>query len=475
MPPKIDKVNWSASNLPSGISLNAETGIFTGTPKTVGTYKVPVKVETNYGEDQKDVKICVWPKGDKIYVVGPNDYVWGGGKNVAVRNEYGLIELNNMPRAYEIQFHLDCDHNYTSGFTALCEGGRYYACGDNIPVLNDKGNVVHQTFLTPTELTDSYGFRNSFGIISFRIGSSNTDIIKSSYGDIFWNKAGNAVSVYSQNGIETIPVSQVAQKYKNTYNYSKRLFGYLFLDADGQTWHQNGETFTYPLKNGVKKYVHTSKLQDPYFHEKYPDNDTFINACYYRLYIPQTKTFQKADTILVLDNNGDLYELGSNEILASGVRDFWAGFATYNTSCHCYVYIQKNDGSLWIRGRVCGAISVISDARDACLGHYNTLGMGDIINTGEEFIKLGDYDEIKKIVLSFSNGGVMLMLTESGKLYHTGSAFPVVSNTQPYSTPVQQHESMTFQRMLPDLKIKDIATNWGCNTWEKLVLIIDDD
>ncbi len=59
MPLNITQVQWSASNLPSGIEFNETTGTFSGTPHEAGDYVVPVTVQTNYGTDTKDVFIMV--------------------------------------------------------------------------------------------------------------------------------------------------------------------------------------------------------------------------------------------------------------------------------------------------------------------------------------------------------------------------------------------------------------------------------
>lgn len=460
MPPRITEVDWGYSGrLPSGIRFDEGTGTFSGTPTKVGEYTIPISVWTNYGEDTKDVKIKVWSKGFNVYAAGLGAVNWGGGKDLAVQNEYGLVKLN-MPPAYETQCIQSDDTSNPNGFIALCEGGAYYAFGNKIPVLNDKGNVTYKKFSTPEELTDGYGFRDNFKQISYYRANASTGTTISS-GTIFWNTAGNAVSVYKTNFIETIPIFQ-QQRIIN--DNAKVLFGYLFLDADAQTWHKNGETFTYPLRAGVKKYIHTSCLQDPILSQS---SNEYFNFVYNGLYLTSTKTFQIGDIILVLYENGDLYELGSGELLASGVRDFWSGFVPYSHYCYLYIYIQKNDGSLWIRGRLYGNTGVSgSDALRANKGEYNALGMGDILDTKTEFMKLGDYDEIKKIIYSFNNGGMTLMLTESGKLYHTGQRF------LPYPTYIIP-ASMTFQRILPDFKIKDVAaTSWG--TLNSIVFLIDD-
>ena len=59
MPKQITSVKWSASNIPTGIIFNANSGTLEGIPTTSGVYTVPVTVETNYGKDIKNVSVNV--------------------------------------------------------------------------------------------------------------------------------------------------------------------------------------------------------------------------------------------------------------------------------------------------------------------------------------------------------------------------------------------------------------------------------
>ena len=60
MAKRITSVVWSATDLPSGLSINANNGEITGTPTVdPGTYTAKVKVVTNYGSDEKEITITV--------------------------------------------------------------------------------------------------------------------------------------------------------------------------------------------------------------------------------------------------------------------------------------------------------------------------------------------------------------------------------------------------------------------------------
>lgn len=60
MAKNITSVTWSATNLPSGLTINASTGVINGSTNVQpGTYTANVKVVTNYGEDTKPITINV--------------------------------------------------------------------------------------------------------------------------------------------------------------------------------------------------------------------------------------------------------------------------------------------------------------------------------------------------------------------------------------------------------------------------------
>ena len=76
MPMKITSVTWSATNLPQALSINASTGVITGTPTVQpGTYKAKVKVVTNYGQDEKEITINVAIPDAWKPVIDPNQVV----------------------------------------------------------------------------------------------------------------------------------------------------------------------------------------------------------------------------------------------------------------------------------------------------------------------------------------------------------------------------------------------------------------
>ncbi len=73
---KITSVTWSATNLPQALSINASTGVISGTPTVQpGTYNAKVKVVTNYGQDEKEIKIVVAVPESWKPVITPNQVI----------------------------------------------------------------------------------------------------------------------------------------------------------------------------------------------------------------------------------------------------------------------------------------------------------------------------------------------------------------------------------------------------------------
>lgn len=89
--------NWSAADIPDGISFDSDLGVFSGTPNaSPGEYTIPVYVQTNYGSDSKDVSIVVEPKSYSVYAIGYNVSTWSHN---AEPDENGLYPLD-IPKAY---------------------------------------------------------------------------------------------------------------------------------------------------------------------------------------------------------------------------------------------------------------------------------------------------------------------------------------------------------------------------------------
>ena len=76
MAKNITSVTWSSEDLPAGLSINANTGVISGTPTVdPGGYRPTVKVVTNYGSDSKEIRILVGIPEDWKPIITPNQTV----------------------------------------------------------------------------------------------------------------------------------------------------------------------------------------------------------------------------------------------------------------------------------------------------------------------------------------------------------------------------------------------------------------
>ncbi len=72
----ITSVSWEATNLPSALTINQDTGVISGTPTVQpGDYMTTVKVTTNYGTDSKTITIRVKIPESWKPVIDPNQII----------------------------------------------------------------------------------------------------------------------------------------------------------------------------------------------------------------------------------------------------------------------------------------------------------------------------------------------------------------------------------------------------------------
>lgn len=97
----ITSVQWSASNLPSGLSINSSTGNITGTPPTAGTWNATVTCTTNYGSASNTITITVnkyYPPTISLSSFDANmtqsvSGVYGSGTNVDIDSSKGITSV----------------------------------------------------------------------------------------------------------------------------------------------------------------------------------------------------------------------------------------------------------------------------------------------------------------------------------------------------------------------------------------------
>ena len=132
-----------------GVSFNEQTGTFSGTPTDIGEYIVPVHVETNYGYDDKDVKIIVEPHSYNVSAIGKMASTWSEN---ATPDKYGFSPLQ-IPSTYKLSA-------VSNGFFALTSGEIPYCCGTYNVRANRIGFTdIYTMFVsstTPRNLTEPH-------------------------------------------------------------------------------------------------------------------------------------------------------------------------------------------------------------------------------------------------------------------------------------------------------------------------------
>ena len=76
MAKNITSVVWEAGDLPDGLSIDASTGVISGTPDVQpGTYTPTVTVTTNYGTDSKQLTINVATPESWLPIIDDNQSI----------------------------------------------------------------------------------------------------------------------------------------------------------------------------------------------------------------------------------------------------------------------------------------------------------------------------------------------------------------------------------------------------------------
>ena len=364
MPPKIKRVQWKAENIPYGLEFNEITGIFAGTPKDEGEYIVPVTVETNYGEDTKNVKIIVEPSIPKysVYAIGTKAKTWN--KN-AKPDEYGFYGLN-IPKMEKLS-------SWDGGFRAYQTDGDIYGCGT--------------------------------------IGSWYAK-----YTGPYWETT-NAPYKIGKYSPSTTPIKCICTKtslgHLNSVNGTTDVYIFATITEDG---HMNINTSVYYTIriNGVTNETYSGKKDN----SQIPSGLIVWNACLGTLTGGKLAWLMKDGTHTWFL----YYDIDTSKHKATAVTDLvLLGYKAVKFFCDSpFLFLSEN---MLLNGTATTFThGVIKDA----WGVGNTFYVQTTDNllyeyapTSRTWDLLGTYD-INKLEVPKENN--MLMLTNDGKLYHKGNA-----------------------------------------------------
>ena len=416
MPKKITNVQWSASNVPDGVSFDTQTGTLSGTPSVLGEYTVPVKVTTNYGTDQKDVKIIIM-KAYPVYAIGSKAATWSEN---AEADANGFRKLN-MPNAYKLIFG-------QKGFGAKCTDGNYYACG-NYDVNVQTGVDSPKTVNKPTKITVEDG-SNEIAIDDMRFGRiyvTNTNTTLSTDYEYFLY-----VMKKLKNGKITCSASPI-YSYKENRNSSGTV-----------TYHNEQSSYPSSGFSSMNTLFFGFKLPDV----RYMDWQGFGFLSSENTLILRARNKKSAASTWnssekSLDYDVKKYFVRSNKdvpILYSYLTNGNKLIPTESADPEDFPYGDLKDA--WCYNKMAFAVTENNELYAKGTNSYNQLGLPNT-TTYNDWEKVGNFD-VKRIEMSTNKS---FLLTNDGKLYFAGSA---ISDVVP-----ENHSE--FTQIFPDYYFQDIA------------------
>lgn len=428
MPIDLSNVNWTASNIPAGLSFNTRTGVFSGTPTEAGEYTVPVSVNNGYGTDQKDVSIVIEGTAYPVYAVGSKAATWS---NNAEADENGFRKLP-MPDAYKLLQHYN-------GFGAKTSGGKYYCCGVKDLKNSTSGTIssVLSSATTPTELTvpDLVGSTYSGNINEVRVvylrsytwtATSTSPLKKNSN---LWEGycmlirySGNKIS-HKRSNVRLYQVYE-SSGTTNTHWYTSGNVNiglssdvYKLPDYNVPTVRITGAGALYLKNDG-------SDFASVYYDTKTPAwTGGIITTLDYKavkIFLPYEKETAGSNTGYCTSNASVFSYLSENKLLDNNASNF-----TFGTIRDAWVYMTK--------------AYVVTEENKV----YEKQGTA-------AWSFLGTYDVKKMIVPST---GYAFMLTNNGELYHKGIAISDIAD-----------DHTAFTQIFPDYYFYDIAFDSGTLT-----------
>ena len=414
MPKKITSVTWSATSVPSGVSFNAQTGTFSGTPEVEGTYTVPVHVETNYGEDTKDVVIEVEASGYEVYAIGKHSSNWGTGAT----DSYGFRKVD-MPLVKKLS-------GIPGGFAAKTTGGDWYVASLwPIPAGDGYESVAADAEVKKYPSDDSTAeIAELVGGVAMKSGTTQP------YECVLVRRdTDGTVYEYCYGMITESSVTWPHYPVDEDPLYTTKVFaakeiqqdfgaGVAILKADGvfssRLPKSSSVSYTMPLSKAAIDDIR--KIATFSYHQQ---NEGF-------LYMTSTGELWE-------NNNRVAPELGA-------IKDFWLD-PSYDVHEMPFspLYVLTVDNKLYARGN----------------NYKYWLGLPEW-NPYADFTEVGEFN-VKKISPPF-------MLTVDGKLYHTGGPMMGSYYDTLTGSSIERDVHQGFTHVFPEYTFHDIAVAPYANT-----------
>lgn len=387
MPRNIWRVQWSASGLPFGIKFDEDNGTFSGTPDEAGMYLVPVQVRTNYGTSPvENVAIVVEEHPRPAYAIGSKAEQWSGG---ASPDTDGFRKLNipDVNRLTALWY----------GFGARTLQGDWYVAGMGSTMFTAKNSQgVAKSF---TEVYPDFNAAQKpvkfpvDGVLEMSAGIGFNNAIKVGYRtseDEFYH----CISTPTISGSASRTYSCIPNIKKLQEDYCGGLVGL-----------QNNQFFVAPV--GTGREIQT-------------------NGAIKKIGIIESSNTLRYCYCLLMDGRLFQYASGTDASTAQirpeygDIRNFWFIKATDTKR-----FIQTYDNKLYAMG-------------DNRYGSY--LGLPEAkIYSDFEFV---GYYTAKKITHA---GNATFMITDNGRLYHTGKAISGITS-----------EHTTFTQIFPNKVFQDV-------------------
>ena len=403
MTPIINRVRWSASNLAWGISFDEATGTFSGTPEEAGEYVVPVSVETNYGKATQDIRIVVNTPLVLEIEEGDTYPIYVKGTYATSWSKNAAADADGF-RAIDMPFASRLVTLY-KGFGARTDDNRWYICADDTSGKN-WGYASFSSGNTPKEFPVENIVDMSTG--GYYPGNLYFAYLTSDCTKVLSRKLSSSTAHYTSTRMKIVKISQ---------SYSG---GFCSLASDGKMYIARGSfdgdtpSLEIPVNALDIKQIMINDV----------GNDNIKTEPYF------------------LTSSGELYQ-GTEHVSFSGrIKSIYG-----STSSIEDVFVVTEDNLLYAKGYN---------------GSYS-LGLSQNSKVYDDFTFVGEFN-VKKIE---KRSNSCYLLTEDGKLYHSGTYSSVVCG---------KHKN--FTQVFPDKVFHDISVPVGIKsalTEETLIAIIKTD